>query len=484
MSIRIDGGIVVAWSGSGHELIYDGTVLIEGNTITHVGKNKHLPADQTIDARGKLVCPGFINLHMHSQLNTGDYLISDIQKKDYLTANYFVFGAPVKGRKKILTPQDTAIECEYALFSALKNGATSMLDTGGPLTDWEEYVNIVGRIGARVFFGPRFRSSDIFTDSHGRYYYEKRPDSGRSAFKNATDFIRKHHGRFNGCMQGFLNPAQAETCEPSLLEETAAAAKDLGVGVHIHAGGNLREFLEILNTHRKTVVEYLDSSGILGPRTILGHMVFTAGHSLVSYPGGRDLELLAASKASVAHCPHKYAKMALALESFDRYLDADINVGLGTDTFPLDIISEMRYASLISRLVDRKFFGARAAEVFNAATIGGARALGKDDLGRLEAGTQADLVVVNLQTTRYGLIRDPITALVEYGSGADVETVIVNGDIVIENGHSTKIDETALYRKAQKVADKSWDHWPEIDWGGRTAEDIIPPAFPTRTEPV
>ena len=482
MAIRIDGGTVVGWSGTGHELISDGTVLIEENRITYVGTDRSLPADQVLDARGKLICPGFINLHIHSQLNIGDYLITDVLKKDYFTANYFVFGAPVKGKKGPLTPADFEIECEYALFSALKNGATTVLDTGGPLTDWEKYVDIVGRIGARVFFGPRFRSSDIFTDSNGRYYYEERPDKGRSAFKNAIDFIRRYHGKLNGCMQGFLNPAQAETCEPSLLKETLAASKELGVGIHIHAGGNLREFVEILNTYRQTVVEYLADSGILGPQTVLGHMVFIDDHSLVNYSGSHDLKLLAESQASIGHCAHKYAKMAMALESFDRYLDAGINVGLGTDTYPLDIISEMRYASLISRLVDRKYTGARAAAVFNAATTGGARALGQNDLGRLEAGALADLVIVNLRQTRYGPVRDPITALVEYGSGADVETVIVNGDIVIRDGVSKRIDEDDLYLRAEKVSRKAWDHWDETDWAERTTEDIIPPAFPTRTK--
>src|SRR5207245_2390139 len=172
------------------------------------------------------------------------------------------------------------------------------------------------------------------------------------------------------------NPAQAETCEPSLLKESVAAARDLDVPIHIHAGGNLREFLQIVNTHRKPVVEYLADSGILGPRTILGHMVFMGGHSRVDYPAG-EIKLIADS-------------------------------------------------------------GARPPDVFNAATIGGADALGRNDLGRLAAGAKADVVILNIRTTRYGPARDPINALVEYGSGADVETVIVDGEVVIENGCSTR----------------------------------------------
>ena len=146
-------------------------------------------------------------------------------------------------------------------------------------------------------------------------------------------------------------------------------------------------FCQILNTYRKPVVEYLAATGILGTRTTLGHMAITGGHSRVDYPLGDELKLLAESGATVGHCPHKCAKMAFAMESFDRYLAAGVRIGLGTDTYPLDIVSEMRYASLISRL-GKERIRARAADLFNAATIGGATALGRNDLGRL-AGSQS-----------------------------------------------------------------------------------------------
>jgi 5-methylthioadenosine/S-adenosylhomocysteine deaminase len=479
MTIRIDGGVVVGWSGSNHELVPDGSVLIEGDTIKSIATDKSQSADKVIDASGKIVCPGFINLHVHSQLNVGDYLLADVTKKDYLAANYFVFGAPVKEKVTPPPPAAVAIGRKYALYSALRNGATTVLDPGGGPGDLDDYVNIIGQLGGRVFFSPPYRSTDIFTDAQGRHYYEEREDQGRAGLKRAVEFIKKHHGAQNGRVQGILNPAQAETCEPSLLKESIAAAKELDVPIHIHAGGNLREFLHILNTHRKPVVEYLADTGILGPRTVLGHMVFMGGYSRVDYPAG-DLELIADSGATVGHCPHKCAKMAFAMESFDRYLDAGVRIGLGTDTYPLDIVSEMRYASLISRLVDKKASGARPTEIFNSATIGGADALGRNDLGRLAVGAKADLVIINLRTTRYGPVRDPINALVEYGSGADVETVIVDGEVVIENGRSTRIDEPELFAQAEAGAKRAWDNWAARDWNGRTVEQIIPPAFPTR----
>ena len=106
MKIRIDGGAVVGWSGTSHELVPNGSVLIDGDKIASVGTDKSQPADKIIDASGKIVSPGFVNLHVHSQLNVGDYLLADVTKKDYLAANWFVFGAPLK--EKVETPPPPA----------------------------------------------------------------------------------------------------------------------------------------------------------------------------------------------------------------------------------------------------------------------------------------------------------------------------------------------------------------------------------------
>src|SRR5512143_2580651 len=107
MKLRSDGGVVVGWSGHGHEIVPDGSVLIDGDSIKAVGTDKSQPADRIIDASGKIVCPGFVDLHVHSQLNIGDYLLADVTRKDYLAANWFVFGAPLK--EKVAPPPAPAV---------------------------------------------------------------------------------------------------------------------------------------------------------------------------------------------------------------------------------------------------------------------------------------------------------------------------------------------------------------------------------------
>src|SRR5262249_2126031 len=167
------------------------------------------------------------------------------------------------------------------------------------------------------------------------------------------------------------------------------------------------------------------------------------------------------------------------LESFHRYRAAETNVGLGTDTYPRDLISEMRWASLVCKIVEHDFTLATSADVFAAATLGGARALGRDDLGRLAPGAKADVVIVDMAKLRIGPYRDPIRALVQCGTADDVEQVLVDGRVVVDGGRVLGVDERRLLADAQREAERLWDSVPRWHWQGRTAEEFAPTSFPS-----
>ena len=275
-----------------------------------------------------------------------------------------------------------------------------------------------------------------------------------------------------------LFPYQVDTCSPALLRATRQAADELGVGIEIHAGQNLLEFHEILRRHSMTPVEYLADTGLLGPDAIVGHCIISTAHHLAALPGGRDLEILARSGASVAHCPLVFARRGNALESFSKFRRAGVNVGLGTDTYPRDLISEMRWAANLCKIAERDFTAGTAAEVFTAATLGGAAALRRPDLGRLAPGAKADVVLINMRSLRMGPYRDPIKALVQCGTGDDVDQVIVDGRTVVEAGRVVGVDEDKLLAAAQAEADRLWSSVPEWHWQGLTADELSPPSFP------
>ncbi|MCZ6626426.1 MAG: amidohydrolase family protein, partial [Deltaproteobacteria bacterium] len=156
---------------------------------------------------------------------------------------------------------------------------------------------------------------------------------------------------------------------------------------------------------------------------------------------------------------------------------AGINMGIGTDTFPKDIISDMRYAALASRVADKTFIAGHPRDVFNAATLGGAKMLGRDDLGRLQKGAKADISIVNLKDIAFGAVRDPIRSLMETAVSRDVRTVIVDGETLVDNGKYLRLNEDELLEKVQAKGEEMWDSVPKWHWTGKGVDEVVPSAF-------
>ena len=477
MKTLIEGGWVVAYNGQSHEVHERGAVVIEDHKIAHAGAPYRGTVDTTISARGKLVSPGFINTHVHTAGAGGDYLLLDMAKNDYRTANYMSFAAPLKG--KMTPPPADAVAAlrAFVFLHALKNGTTTVIDVGGLRGDWEGYARLVDDLGVRVYASPPFRDRDTYMDTQGRLTYEEDVAAGQARLREAIDFVRKYDGSAQGRLRGMLNAAQVETCTEALLRAGKDAARDLKVPIHTHAGGNLVEFQRIIEEYRKTPVQFLADIGFLDERTLLGHVVFTTAHAWPRYPFGDDLRVLAQTGATVGHCPYKYAKMAMTLQSFQRYLEAGVNLAIGTDTYPMDIVAELRWASILAKVTDGNYQAGLPRDVFNAATLGGCKVLGRSDLGRLAPGAKADVLLINLDQLGAPVYADPIKALVDGASGRDVDTVIVDGKVLVQGGRLTRVDEAEVYAKARQATDQYWSHVPGWRWDGASVDRIIPPAF-------
>ena len=478
MRTVIEGGWVVAWNGRGHEVHESGSVVFEGDRVVHAGGPWSGPADTRIAARGKLVSPGFINTHVHTAGNGGDYLLLDMAKNDYRTSNYMSFAAPLKGKMTPPPPEATAALRTYVFLHALKNGTTTIIDVGGLRGDWDGYARLVDDLGVRVYGGPPFRDRDTYMDGQGRLTYDEDTAVGRERLREAVDFGRKFDGVAQGRLRALFNAAQIETCSEPLLRAGKDAARELGAPIHTHAGGNLIEFQRIMDEYRRTPIRLLADIGFLDERTLLGHVVFTTAHEWTRYPFGDDLRVLAERGATVGHCPYKYAKMAMALRSFQRYLEAGVTLAIGTDTYPMDIVAELRWASILAKVTDSNYQAGLARDVYNAATVGGCRFLGRDDLGRLGPGAKADILLITLDHLGGPVYADPIKALVDSASGRDVDTVIVDGRVLVQGGRIVRVDEDAVYAGARAATEHYWSHVPAWRWDGSGVEQIIPPAFP------
>ena len=274
----IEGGWVVAWNGTRHEVYERGAVVYEGDRVVHAGGPYAGAVDARVSARGKLVSPGFINTHVHTTGNGGDWMLGDMVKNDHRTSNYLAFAAPLKGKLTPPPPETVAALRAYVFLHALKNGSTTIIDVGGLRGDWEGYARLVDDLGVRVYASPPFRDRNTFTDERGRLYYEADTAAGAKQLDEAVAFVKAYDGTAQGRLRGMLNAAQVETCSESLLRAGKAAARDLGVPIHTHAGGNLVEFQRIMDEHRKTPIQFLADIGFLDHRTLIGHGVFTTAH--------------------------------------------------------------------------------------------------------------------------------------------------------------------------------------------------------------
>jgi len=480
MKTLIQGGYVVGFNGEGHEILRDGLVVLDNDTVSFVGFSYDDPVDKTLDARGKLVCPGFVNTHVHANSNAGDYFLNDPGKTDYFGSNYLTYLTPGKGTARPKGLEHFQVSGKFALVQAIKNGSTTVQIYGGGREGGDDFVDMVGELGLRAYLAPSFRNVNFYYEKSGALRCEWDDAIGDRGLEDAATFIRKHRDKYNGRIQGMLYPRQPDTCTPELLKKTKQLAKELGVGIQIHAAINLIEFHQITGRYGKTPIGFLEDIGFLGPEVILAHCVFLTGHSWTALPRGNDLELIADSETSVSHCPLKYAKLGIALESFDRYVAEGVNVSLGTDTYPLDMAGEMRIASLVNRFVEKDYLAGSYRDVFNAATLGGAKALGREDLGRLCPGVKADLLIVDISRTDYGAVFDPIKAFIEYGSGRDIETVIIDGRIIVDQKQFLGLDEADLVSRVQAEAEVIWGTIPDWDFLGRRADEISPWVFPLK----
>ena len=386
----IEGGTVVAFDGKEHRIVENGFVLFSGDRIVEIGRNFSAEAGNRISAKGKLVIPGLISLHAHAGVDAGSRVIVDGGRRDLWRSGFFNF-EPINGSnsRSFGRSADTNAGLRYGLACLLKGGVTTAVELGGGDGGFDQrMVELADEAGIRLYYGPTFYSGYYAFDPAGRF--ELRPDDRQAeeALDRAVEFIERFDGANDGRFRGMLIPSSFLRTPQNLFRRVKEAAASLGVGITFHITESLWEFQRTVDEHAKTPISVVADWGVLGPEVILGHTIYVSGHSQTAWPYEGDLQAISQSGATVAHSPVTFARRGVAMESFQRYLDHGINLGIGTDTYPLDILEEMRIAAIAGKLADSNFESARAADVFNAATLGGARALGTRRYRTPRAGCQ------------------------------------------------------------------------------------------------
>jgi cytosine/adenosine deaminase-related metal-dependent hydrolase len=448
----------------------DADIVFTDGVIGFVGRSYDGPADTIIDGRGRMVMPGLVNIHSHPSsepMNKG--LTDEIGSPGFYNSSLYEY-LPIFRADAEAVPNCVRV----ALSELLLSGVTTVADLSMAHPGW---LDLLAESGMRVCIAPMFRSARWFTRNGHAVEYEWNEAAGEKAMMEALTLIERAEQHPSGRLFGMVVPAQIDTCSETLLKDSFAEAKARGVSWQIHAAQAVSEFHEITRRHGHTPIGWLDHLGLLGERSIIGHGIFLDDHPSTPWHTKTDLARLAETGTTVAHCPTVFARRGITMKDFGRYRRAGVNMGLGTDTYPHNMLDELRLAAYLARTQAGTPTTISTNELFTSATIGGARALGRDDIGRLAPHCRADIVLIDVTHPRMRPARDPLRSLIYAAGDRAVHTVIVDGAIVVEDGKLLTMDYAqaaeALHEAQKRVA----DNVPRHDWAHRHVDELSPPTF-------
>lgn len=483
MNLLVKAAFVVGYADGDHVVIKDGEVATADGRISFVGRGYDGPADRVIDAGKAILSPGFIDLDALADI---DHAILDCWHGPATASglnwseDYFHHR-----RRDVFPPAERDFKHEYAFTQLLRNGITTAMPIGAETHNaWAETYDemaaaaaIAERLGLRVYLGPSYRAGVNVTRADGETTVLFDEQEGWRGLAEAVRFVETFGTTGSDLVRALFLPCRIETLTPELMRATAREARRLGCKVRLHCLQDISELEELRDRYGKSPLQLLDETGLLDENLLIPHATYIGGHSRNPDGDPTDLDRLARSGAAVIHCPMTSLRYGTALESLPRYRAAGINVALGTDSFPPDMIRNMDVGTHLAKLAERQTGAGSAAELFRAATLGGARALGRSDLGRLAPGACADMVLIELDDARIGVIEDPIRTLLMHATGANVATVIVNGRIVMEDRQLPGIDADALQTRAQAHFDTMKAAYSERDYRRRDPDALFPPTF-------
>jgi cytosine/adenosine deaminase-related metal-dependent hydrolase len=464
--------LAIVWDvGAGAHAYLSGADIgfIDG-VLDFVGRADPAVADTVIDGAGLMVMPGLVNIHSHPSsepLNKG--LIDEIGSPGFYNSSLYEY-LPIFRADAEAVPHCVRV----ALSELLLSGVTTLADLSMAHPGW---LDLLAEAGMRVCVAPMFRSARWYTKNGHLVEYAWDEAAGEKAMEEAFRLIERAEQHPSGRLFGMACPAQIDTCTEGLLKDSFAEARARGISWQIHAAQSVSEFHEITRRHGFTPIGWLNHLGLLSERSIIGHGIFLDDHPSTPWHTKDDLRLLAESGTTVAHCPTVFARRGITLKDFGRYRRAGVNMGIGTDTYPHNFLDEMRLVAMLARTQANSPRTLNATDLFNAATIGGARALGREDIGRLAPGCRADFVLVDIAHPMMRPAFDPVRSLIYAAGDRAIRAVYVDGRKVVENGKVLTIDYPAAAAALEEAQKRVIGLVPERDWAGRRAEDFSPPTF-------
>ena len=443
----IAGKYVLGMRDGEQTLLQDHYVYIDGTRIEAVTRDAPAAGQAVIRYEHGLVMPGFVNLHAHC-LRGGLFrgIPDDLEMDPWVPKLVYQILLPLTGiAAKELTAEELHAITALGMIDLLKGGTTTLVDM------WhhgqEVFFDVAKEVGLRTVGAPFIMSaSNSRLGEDGNPVWDFGNDGLAQLAKSIALFKARDEGP-DGLAQVAIGPHATDTCLPELLRECRKASDDLGCLLTTHFAQTPQELALLRTRYGKSASEYARDTGLLGKNVILAH----AGCST-----DEDLKVLAATGTHVANCAFGFAREGRNFP-YARFANAGVSTGIGTDSHGMDLIGELRVTGLLSKQFFHKAHTGTAHQLMRAATLVGANALGRADLGRVAAGAKADLLVFDLFKPHLQPVWDPIKNLVWKGHAGDIAFVMVHGEPVMRDGKFLKADEAAVMRKAASAARKIWD---------------------------
>ncbi len=438
-TLKIEHARYVVTLDTTRRIVEDGSILVEGERISRVGKAAELaelPADRVIDARHLLVTPGFVNGHMHVSYA---HAVRGIFLDD--------LGSPLPHVFKLqmaMTEEEEYHTTLLGLVELLKNGTVCFVDPGStkfPDACLQAYEDA----GIRVILG------ECVTDQEAPFPL---PRHGTvEAISRTASFLSKWNGRLRGRVRAWAMPFSPETCSADLLRGVKRLADEHGSGLTLHHLSGPAARRESLARHRLGPTEYLESIGLLGPNVLLSHVLGL---------DDAEIECLARTGTAVAMCPVTAAKGGKGILEHGRMpelLRSGVRVALGSDSpnnsNHLDPVRTMNMAALQYKDARQDMRQIPAEQALEMATLMGAQALGLgEELGSIAPGKRADLVLFDTRRPEWQALFNPVNNLVYNADGRSVHTVLVDGRVVVDAYRQSFVDEERLFARVQEIGER------------------------------
>jgi 5-methylthioadenosine/S-adenosylhomocysteine deaminase len=416
--------------------IFEGSVAIDQGRIVAVEPSatarfdsSPLRFDDVIDGRGCVLLPGFIQTHIHLCQTLFRGAADDLELIDWLKQRVW----PMEAAH---TPESLYASARLGIAELIKGGTTCAL-TMETVNHTNSVFRAVEESGFRATVG-----KCMMDDGDG--VPEALSEDTEDSILESLDLLERWNGEAGGRIRYCFAPRFALSCTRELLERVARLAVEHGVMIHTHASENRDEIEMVEGATGKRNIEYLRDVGLAAPHVVLAHCV---------HLDDAEMEILRSTGSHVAHCPSSNLKLGSGIARVAEMLDLGVSVSLGADGAAcnnrLDMFTEMRAAALLQKVLR----GSRALPALTAlrmATTGGARTLGlADQIGSVEIGKRADLQLINLDRLHTTPRPDPISTIVYAAEARDVETVIIDGQIMMRDGALITIKEHDVIADAQ-----------------------------------